>query len=64
MTKEELTKAAQEYVEKNHSQADNDFQNAMNIAVAKAFIAGAMWDNKTRNEEECKFFEIMMTNNI
>ena len=52
MTKDDLYKAAQKYVEKNHSQADNDFQNAMNIAVAKAFIAGAEWMTEKQAEEE------------
>lgn len=35
--------AAADYVLKNHSDADNDFQNAINIAVTKAFIAGAKY---------------------
>lgn len=35
--------AATVYVLKNHSDADNDFQNAINIAVTKAFIAGAKY---------------------
>lgn len=35
--------AASEYVNKNHSTADNDFQNAMRIAVVKAFVAGAKY---------------------
>lgn len=41
LSKEEITDAAFDYAEKNHSQEDNDFQNAMNIAVMKAFVAGA-----------------------
>lgn len=32
---------AQQYVEQDHSQADNDLQNAVNIAAAKGFFAGA-----------------------
>ena len=35
--------AAASYVNKNHSEADNDFQNAMRIAVVKAFVAGAKY---------------------
>lgn len=35
--------AAFEYVNKNYSEADNDFQNAMRIAVVKAFVAGAKY---------------------
>lgn len=35
--------AAADYVLKTHSTADNDFQNAINIAVTKAFIAGAKY---------------------
>jgi len=31
---------ANKYLVENHSVADNDFQNAMNIAVMKAFLAG------------------------
>ena len=33
--------AAFDYVNKNYSEADNDFQNAIRIAVVKAFVAGA-----------------------
>lgn len=35
--------AADDYVLKTHSTADNDFQNAINIAVTKAFVAGAKY---------------------
>lgn len=35
--------AATDYVFKNHSDADNDFQNAIRIAVVKAFVAGAKY---------------------
>lgn len=35
--------AATDYVLKNHSDADNDFQNAMRIAVVKAFVAGVKY---------------------
>ena len=41
--KKEYYEAAYEYVKEHHSQADNDFQNAMNIAVQKAFVAGVEW---------------------
>jgi len=41
MTKKEIYDAAAQYVEKNHSTADNILQDAMNIAITKAFIAGA-----------------------
>lgn len=42
MTKKEIYDAAAQYVEKNHSTtADNILQDAMIIAVMKAFIAGA-----------------------
>jgi len=41
LSKEEITDAAFDYAEKNHSQEDNDFQNAMKIAVLKSFVAGA-----------------------
>lgn len=43
MEKKKIYDAAAKYVENNHSQADNDFQNAMNFAAVKAFIAGAKW---------------------
>lgn len=56
--------AATDYVLKNHSDADNDFQNAMRIAVVKAFVAGAKYivDNiniikeikNENNRTECK----------
>ncbi len=35
--------AAFEYVNNHYSEADNDFQNAMRIAVVKAFVAGAKY---------------------
>ena len=35
--------AAANYVSKTHSAADNDFQNAINIAATKAFVAGAKY---------------------
>jgi len=35
--------AAANYVLKTHSAADNDFQNAINIAATKAFIAGSKY---------------------
>ena len=41
MEKKKIYDAAAKYVENSHSQADNDFQNTMNIAAVKAFIAGA-----------------------
>lgn len=43
MTKEDLYKAAETYVSNNHSLIDNSFQNAMNIAAVKAFVAGALY---------------------
>lgn len=42
MTKKEIYDAAAQYVEKNHSTtADDILQDAINIAITKAFIAGA-----------------------
>lgn len=43
--------AANEYLEKNHSTADNDFQNALNIAVLKAFIAGCEYKEDVLKQE-------------
>lgn len=43
MTKENLYNAAESYVSNNHSPANNNLQNAMNIAAIKAFVAGALW---------------------
>lgn len=38
--------AAEQYRLTHHSQADNDFQNAMNIAVWKAYVAGCEWKDQ------------------
>ena len=44
---EEYCKEAVRYVEENHSPSDtSDCQAAMNIAVVKAFIAGAKWSDE------------------
>lgn len=58
MTREdECYRKAYQYAQMYHSEADNDFQNAMNIAVQKAFIAGAKWADKTIFEKACKWLE-------
>ena len=47
------TKEALEYVKKHHSSSEwSDFQNAMNIAVAKAYDAGKNSNNKCFVDEE------------
>lgn len=38
--------AADRYLRENHSMADNDFQNALNIAVYKAYVAACEWKDK------------------
>ena len=38
--------AAEHYRLTHHSQADNDFQNAMNIAVWKAYVAACKWKDE------------------
>jgi hypothetical protein len=43
MTKENLYKAAESYVSNNHSPANNNLQKAINIAIEKAFVAGALY---------------------
>ena len=44
MTREEIYKAASEYVDKTHSPSEvSDYQAAMNISSAKAFTEGAKW---------------------
>lgn len=44
---EEYCKEAVRYVEENHSSSDtSDCQAAMNIAVVKAFMAGAKWSDE------------------
>ena len=48
--KEECYAEALRYVENNHSKAGNDFQNAMNIAVLKAYMAGAQWADEHPKE--------------
>jgi hypothetical protein len=42
MTKENLYNAAESYVSNNHSSTNNFLQNA-NIAIEKAFVAGALY---------------------
>jgi len=44
---------ANKYLVENHSVADNDFQNAMNIAVMKAFLAGY----KSASQKAMSWFE-------
>lgn len=57
MTKEDTyTQQAFEYVRKNHSPSEvSDFQAAMNIAVMKAFVAGAQWADKTIVDKACEW---------
>lgn len=57
MTKEdEYTQQAFEYVRKNHSPSEvSDFQAAMNIAVMKAFIAGAQWADEKLIDKACEW---------
>ena len=64
MTKKENYDAAAEYVEKNYSVSDNDFQNAMNIAAMKAFVAGAEWSKKKTVEEACMWLKKMMQGHL
>lgn len=57
MTKEDTyTQQAFEYVRKNHSPSElSDFQAAMNIAVMKAFVAGAQWADETLIDKACEW---------
>lgn len=57
MTKEDVySQQAFEYVRKSHSPSEvSDFQAAMNIAVMKAFIAGAQWADKDLIEKGVKW---------
>ena len=59
--KEEYYTEAWKYVETNHSQADNDFQNAMNTAVLKAYMAGAQWADETMIEKARNWIEDNIT---
>ena len=59
--KEECYAEALRYVENNHSKAGNDFQNAMNIAVLKAYMAGAQWADKTMIEKGRNWIEDNIT---
>lgn len=43
--------AAEQYRLTHHSQADNDFQNAMNIAVWKAYVAACEWKDEQHKEQ-------------
>lgn len=59
--KEECYTEACKYIETNHSNADNDFQNAMNTAVLKAYMAGAQWADKTMIEKARNWIEDNIT---
>ncbi len=43
------------------SKADNDFQNAMNTAVLKAYMAGAQWADETMIEKARNWIEDNIT---
>lgn len=51
--REERYAEANRYLKEHHSPSkeDNDFQNAMNIAVMKAHIAASEWADKTMIEK-------------
>lgn len=50
--KKEYCKRALEYVETHHSPSDtSDCQAAMNIAVVKAFMAGAKWSDEHPSQQ-------------
>ena len=49
--------AAEQYRLAHHSQADNDFQNAMNIAVWKAYVAGCEWKDEQHKQEKQQLIE-------
>lgn len=49
--------AAEQYRLTHHSQADNDFQNAMNIAVWKAYVAGCEWKDEQHKQEKQQLIE-------
>ena len=65
MKQTELYDAAWEYLKVNHSHSDNDndFQNAMNIAVMKAFVAGALWQKMRVKNQEFEFNDIKRIKN-
>ena len=54
---EEIHNVSIEYVTKTHSPSINEFQTAMNIAVVKAFVAGAKWADKTMLDKVCKWLK-------
>lgn len=49
---EEYFKQASDYIKENHSPSDvSDFQAAMNVAVLKAYMAGAKWADDNQNKQ-------------
>lgn len=58
MKEDIYSQQAFEYVRKNHSPSEvSDFQAAMNIAVMKAFIAGAQWADKSVIDKACEWLK-------